>query len=71
LLSVEFADGAQGMIHVSTIAHIAARQREQFVTLHGKDGSLEVKWRVFGGAEKGLVIRGCRHDESDYDSRSR
>ena len=68
LLSVEFADGAQGMIHVSTIAHIAAREREQFVTLHGDGGSLEVEWRVFGGAEKGLAVRGCRHDEADFQT---
>ena len=28
------------MIHVSAIAHIAAREREQHVTLHGDGGSL-------------------------------
>jgi predicted dehydrogenase len=66
LLAVEFADGAQGMIHVSTVAHTAARGREQYVTLHGADGSLEVEWRVFGGAEKGVIVRGCRHDAEDF-----
>ena len=66
LLAVEFADGAQGMIHVSTVAHLAARRREQFVTLHGEGGSLEVEWRVFGGAEKGLALRGCRQNDEDF-----
>ncbi|MEZ4712656.1 MAG: Gfo/Idh/MocA family oxidoreductase [Caldilineaceae bacterium] len=68
LLAVEFADGTQGMIHVSTVAHIAARGREHFVTLHGADGSLEVEWRVFGGAQQGLALRGCRHDEADFQT---
>jgi predicted dehydrogenase len=66
LLAVEFADGAHGMIHVSTVAHTAARGREQYVTLHGDGGSLELEWRVFGGTEKGIIIRGCRHQEEDF-----
>ncbi len=66
LLAVEFVDGAQGMIHASTVAHTAARVREQHVTLHGADGSLESKWHLFGGAEAGVVLQGCRHDEKDF-----
>jgi len=36
------------------------------VTLHGADGSLELEWRLFGGVEQGVVIRGCRHGEVDF-----
>lgn len=66
LLTVEFTDGAQGMIHASTVTHTAARVREQHVTLHGEGGSLEAKWHLFGGAEAGVVLQGCRHDEKDF-----
>lgn len=34
LLMVEYANGAQGMIHVSMVAHTADRWREQYVSLH-------------------------------------
>lgn len=66
LLTVEFVDGAQGMIHASTVTHTAARGREQHVTLHGEGGSLEAKWHLFGGAEAGVVIKGCRHDQNAF-----
>lgn len=32
LLTVKFVDGAQGMIHASTVAHIAARGSEHYLT---------------------------------------
>jgi predicted dehydrogenase len=42
LLSVGFAGGAQGIIHVSAAAHVAERGMEQRIALHGSDGTLEI-----------------------------
>jgi predicted dehydrogenase len=67
LLSLKFADGAQGMLHASTVAHIASRGSEQYVTLHGAAGTLGMEWYREGGAAKG-VLRGCRHDAAEYQT---
>lgn len=67
LLTVEFIDGAQGMIHASSIAHIAARGSEHSVTLHGAAGTLGLEWCREERTAKG-VIRGCRHDEREYQT---
>lgn len=67
LLTVEFIDGAQGMIHAISIAHIAARGSEHSVTLHGAAGTLGLEWCREEGPAKG-VIRGCRHDEREYQT---
>jgi predicted dehydrogenase len=63
LLTVEFADGAQGMIHASTVALTGARGLEQYVKLHGADGTLESEWHYVGKIEQNAVLRGCRHEE--------
>jgi predicted dehydrogenase len=65
LLIIDFASGTQGMIHVSTVAHTAARWREQYVSLHGEAGTLESEWRL-RGADQGVILRGSRHDEKDF-----
>jgi len=65
LLMVEYANGAQGMIHVSMIAHTANRGREQVVSLHGELGTLELDWKVFG-PEAQVTLRGARHDEAQF-----
>ena len=67
LLTVAFVDGAQGMIHASTVAHIAARESEHYVTLHGAAGTLGMEWYRDGGTAKG-VLRGCRHDATEYQT---
>jgi predicted dehydrogenase len=67
LLMVEYANGAQGMIHLSMVAHTADRGREQYVSLHGEKGSLELEWRVWG-PEASLVLRGARHDEEGFQT---
>ena len=59
VLTIEFENGAQGMIHVSTVAHLGDSWHEQEVVLHGESGTLEVNCR-FGG---GYTVRGARHDE--------
>ncbi len=65
LLAVEYANGTQGMIHVSRVAHTANRMLEQHVSLHGELGSLEMDWNVFGPESK-LTLRGARHDEEHF-----
>ena len=65
LLMVEYANGAQGMIHVSMIAHLADRRREQHISLHGELGTLELDWKVFG-TETQVTLRGARHDEEQF-----
>jgi predicted dehydrogenase len=58
MVAVQFANGAQGTIHVSAVAHIGERGQEQQVILHGEEGTLEVAC-TFTGAE----LRGIHHDE--------
>jgi len=58
LLAVEFANGAQGTIQVSAVAHVGDRGQEQQVILHGEEGTLEIDLN-FTSAE----IRGARYDE--------
>jgi predicted dehydrogenase len=53
LLALEFANGAQGMIHVSAVADLAERGMEKHVVLHGEEGTLEVyergqAWELWG-----------------------
>jgi len=57
-LTVEFANGAQGTIHVSAVAHIGDRDQEQQVILHGAGGTLEVD-ATFSATE----VRGARSGE--------
>lgn len=65
LLMVEYANGSQGMIHVSMIAHTADRARELYVSLHGEAGTLELDWKVFG-SEALVTLRGARSDENQF-----
>lgn len=54
LLVVRFADGAQGSIHVSSVAHTAQGGQAQVNELHGEDGTLEISQ---------TAVRGARGDE--------
>jgi predicted dehydrogenase len=65
LLAVEYANGAQGMIHASTVAHTADRLREQYVTVHGEHGTLEAELRL-RGAEAGTTVRGARQEDNSF-----
>jgi predicted dehydrogenase len=65
LLVVENAQGAQGMIHVSTVAHTADRLREQYVSLHGEEGTLQVDW-IIAGVETGATIRGAQQQDTSF-----
>jgi predicted dehydrogenase len=61
VLTVEFENGAQGVIHVSAVAYVGDRGQEQHVILHGQSGTLEADF-TFVGAE----LRGARHDEEQF-----
>ena len=61
VLTVEFRNGIQGVIHVSAVAYTGASFQDfqcQEVTLHGEAGSLSA-FVSLGGAE----VHGLRHDE--------
>ena len=59
MLQLQFANGSQGSIHVSAVAHMADRFMEQRFVLYGEDGTLEVASPLNGK----YVIQGARHDE--------
>jgi len=61
LISVQFANGAQGTILVSAVAYVGNRGIEGRVVLHGEEGTLEVEV-TFQGAQ----VRGARHDEQQF-----
>jgi predicted dehydrogenase len=67
MMMVEYASGAQGMIHVSQLAHTADRLREQYMSIHGDLGALECDWKVFG-SEASLTLSGARHDEERFQT---
>lgn len=53
VLSLAFANGAQGMIHVSAVADLGDRGMEKHVVLYGSQGTLEVfergmQWELWG-----------------------
>jgi predicted dehydrogenase len=61
MLAIEFANGAQGMIHLSKVAHTGDQGMDQRITLHGVSGTLEVT-ATFMDAE----IRGARDGEGEF-----
>lgn len=59
MLALRFANGAQGTLQLSAVAHVGdAVQRQQFV-LHGEDGTLELDSDFLNGA----AVRGARRGE--------
>jgi predicted dehydrogenase len=63
LLSVKFANGMTGMIHVSAMAYLADRVLEQRISLHGESGTLESEL-IFAGADARRELRGARSGEA-------
>lgn len=59
LLTLKFADGSQGVIHVSAVAHVGDRSQEFQVLLYGETGTLEVDFNF----RDGYVIRGAKGNE--------
>lgn len=64
-LLAEFSNGAHGVIHASSVAHVANRDMHQQVLLHGDAGSLEMEI-AYGGPEAGAVLRGARSAEQEF-----
>jgi predicted dehydrogenase len=60
-LLLEFETGAQGIIQVSAVAHVADRGQEQHIILHGESGTLELEISFLNGFTG--QIRGARQDE--------
>ncbi len=59
LLAVRFANGAQGILHVSVVAHTAERGIQQQVTLCGENGTLET-----GSSLTQMEVRAARQGEN-------
>jgi predicted dehydrogenase len=62
-LSVRFENGAQGVIHVSTVGHVGERGIEHQIILHGERGTLEV-----GLSLMNLEVRGVREGETAFET---
>lgn len=66
VLSIEFKNGAQGVIHVSNVSHVGDRLLEQHFRFHGEAGTLELD--VIGdGREVKTTIRGARHTDEHFN----
>jgi predicted dehydrogenase len=60
-LVIECARGTQGVMQLSSLAHIGARGMDQRITLHGESGTLEAR-ATFSSAE----IHGAPADEDEF-----
>jgi predicted dehydrogenase len=58
-LALQFDNGAQGSLQISTVAHVGDRGHEQHLLLYGENGSLE----AYGTLGSEMWIRGLRHTE--------
>jgi len=54
--------GAQGLVEVTSVAHVADRFQEQHLVLHGEDGTLEADLVM----TQGMRLRGARASESVF-----
>jgi len=61
LLTVEFADGAQGTIQVSGVAQVGERGQDFQIGLYGADGSLEVNFDFASSR-----LRGVRDGDEEW-----
>ncbi len=62
MLLLESANGAQGMIHVTAVAHVRGRGQDQQLRLYGEDGTLELDL-VNGG----LALHGARQVADQFE----
>lgn len=65
LLAVEFANGAQGMLHVSAVCHIGEQGMQQQISLYGEAGTLALDF-----SWTGFALRGVRQPETDFHTLS-
>jgi predicted dehydrogenase len=59
MVMLQFANGAQGMIHVSSVAHLGERGMEQRFVFHGEAGMLEFESNL----AEGYRLRSARGQE--------
>jgi predicted dehydrogenase len=64
LLTLQFANGAQGTIHVGAMAYIAERNQEQRVVLHGSEGTIEIDFDF----HVGYTIRAARQGDDVFQT---
>ena len=63
MLLLEFANGAQGMIHVTAVAHVRGRGQDQRLALYGEGGTLELDL-----VDGNLALHGGRQDEERFQT---
>jgi predicted dehydrogenase len=70
LLTLEYANGAQGIIHTSGVAFLADRGLEQHIVLYGADGTLEADFQFgnFGGAAAKMALRGAQPGKPAFEA---
>jgi predicted dehydrogenase len=61
LMAIEFENGAQGSMQLSSLAYLGTRNWDQCITIHGESGTLEAK-ATYSSAE----IRGIRDGEKEF-----
>ena len=66
MLILQFANGAQGVIHISAVAHLGNRSAKKQIVLHGDAGTLEVEFCL----GENYTIQGTRHDEKQTETLS-
>lgn len=62
MVAAQFENGAQGLIQLSSMAHIGDRRAEMRIVLYGELGTLEADL-AFTGVDEGIRLRGARHNE--------
>ncbi len=62
---MQFENGAQGVIRVSSVTHRGDRGGDKGVRLYGEAGTLEVD-QIYFGPEAGATFRGVRDGEERY-----
>jgi predicted dehydrogenase len=69
LLSVEFANGSQGIIHTSSVAYTGGRGLEQHIVLYGDKGTVEADFSFgnFGGDSGAqMAVRAASAPEGQF-----
>jgi predicted dehydrogenase len=67
-LLMDYASGAQGMIHTSAMAHVGRRGLEQHIVVHGAEGTLEADFTFgnFGGAGEAMAVRAIKEGGDEF-----
>ena len=61
MLLLEFANGAQGMIHVTAVAHVRGRGQDQHIALYGEGGTIELDL-----VDAKVSLQGARQDTDRF-----